>query len=70
MADINLKNLDQRLKGGVSREINNAIGDAKGYIEGILGTGLGPQASETYIQNKQKLRFPLDNQDDLSLIHI
>ena len=64
MADINLKNLDQRLKGGVSREINNAIGDAKGYIEGILGTGLGPQASETYIQNKQKLRFPLDNQDD------
>lgn len=64
MADINLKNLDQRLKGGVSREINNVIGDAKGYIEGILGTGLGPQASETYIQNKQKLRFPLDNQDD------
>lgn len=64
MADLNLKNLETRLKGGVAREINNVIGDAKGYIEGILGTGLGPQASETYIQNKQKLKFPLDNQDD------
>jgi len=64
MADLNLKNLETRLKGGVAREINNVIGDAKGYLEGILGTGLGPQASDTYIQNKQKLRFPLDNQDD------
>ena len=64
MADLNLSNLESRLKGGVKREINNVIGDAKGYIEGILGTGLTPQASDTYIQNKQKLRFPLDNQDD------
>ena len=64
MADLNLKNLETRLKGGVSREINNVIGDAKGFLEGVLGTGLGPQASDTYIQNKQKLRFPLDNQDE------
>jgi len=64
MADLNLSNIGDRIAGNVQDFINDKAGGFTAGIEQFLGTGLTANQSNRYFDNKQKLVFPLDNQDD------
>ena len=64
MADLNLSNIGDRIAGNVQDFINDKAGGLTAGIEQFLGTGLIANKSNLYFDNKQKLVFPLDNQDD------